>query len=182
MFARHCLAAAVGFSILGGCNSEVQPTSVNTSASENEVMTAPSNRPPATTSNANPDMAGENALRADTSSGSTVGGSSVYIARSTQSYASGGAMIDIANGGFLEVVDGCLVMNTNEGRALPIFAPDAVFDAANGTVRQKGGVLQLGRELSVQARVRDGSGADLQERPISSCPKNVISMESARPR
>lgn len=104
----------------------------------------------------------------------------VFVAR-LRTIPETGAIIDVLTTGRLAIVDGCLVVNTEEGPALAIFNPTAHFDPSTGIIRQGAIQVSVGQPVAVNAVPRqvDDFGF-LAKQPPASCPTSVISMVSMR--
>ena len=105
----------------------------------------------------------------------------VFVAR-LRAMPEPGAIIDVLTTGRLAIVDGCLVLNTDEGPALALFSQTARFDPSTGIVRQGATQVSVGQPVAVNAVPREVKDFGfLVNQPPASCPTRVISMISMRP-
>jgi hypothetical protein len=104
----------------------------------------------------------------------------VFVAR-LRAVPDPGAIIDVLTTGRLAIVDGCLVLNTDEGSALALFNQSARFDPSTGVVRQGATQVSVGQSVAVNAVPRQVNDFGfLVKQPPASCPTRVISMVSMR--
>lgn len=104
----------------------------------------------------------------------------VFVAR-LRAAPESGAIIDVLTTGRLAIVDGCLVLNTDEGPALALFNQTARFDPSTRIVRQGATQVSIGQSVAVNTVPRQVNDFRfLLKQPPASCPTRVISMVSMR--
>lgn len=113
-------------------------------------------------------------------SNDTVPSEPIFVAR-LRAVPERGAIIDVLTTGRLAIVDGCLVVNTDDGPALALFNQTARFDPSTGIVRQGATQVSVGQPLAVNTVPRQVNDFGfLMKQPPASCPTRVISMVSMR--